>query len=377
MADYTGDIVGYAPSEYTPQGGVVDALVPSYSGYDEALGGFDLWWLFGPPPVPPAGVPAPQPIQAVICDLGRDELAKLLGDLGGAAISYFRFGEGGWLPSSDHTEQTGLSPGGKTVVSQTLRAPVYAGSVSVTVGLQTVVDDGAGGFTGLGTGTINYKTGAFTITFDQTTVGGTPILATYRTWGRESEWVEEDWEHGLGTSGPYSGTLSGTPVIPGTVVVWDGDTQYLADDGVGNLVDEAPGGTGTGTIDYTTGDIVATFEAAVETDFPVRATYRYYRQAKQPARGQVDLEAVDESLFSIQKSLELTDMVFQGTGTGRVRITCTLDADEGNDDGSGEAPVYYEGGLYTSNDVLVMYLTWPGAKKTSSGALTRVVDLVV
>lgn len=57
--------------------------------------------------------------------------------------------------------------------------PVARGSITITQAAtaQTVEDDGMGGFTGDGTGTINYRTGAISITFDNN-ANATAILIT-------------------------------------------------------------------------------------------------------------------------------------------------------------------------------------------------------
>ncbi len=64
-----------------------------------------------------------------------------------------------------------------TLVAQT---PIRRGTfvVTGTVPAQVVTDDGVGGFTGDGTGTINYTTGAVSITFNAAPTAGT-VTATY------------------------------------------------------------------------------------------------------------------------------------------------------------------------------------------------------
>ena len=59
--------------------------------------------------------------------------------------------------------------------------PVRPGTISITDGLETFTDDGAGVLTGnlTGTGTIDYSTGAFSITFNGAPGAGVAILATY------------------------------------------------------------------------------------------------------------------------------------------------------------------------------------------------------
>lgn len=67
-----------------------------------------------------------------------------------------------------------------TTYTITATAPVRRGTfvVTGTVPAQTVTDNGVGGFTGNGTGTINYTTGAVSITFTSPPTAGT-VTATY------------------------------------------------------------------------------------------------------------------------------------------------------------------------------------------------------
>lgn len=60
--------------------------------------------------------------------------------------------------------------------------PVRRGTVVITAGAQSATDDGIGGFTTTpagGSGTINYTTGAISITFANNVGGGTAITVTY------------------------------------------------------------------------------------------------------------------------------------------------------------------------------------------------------
>lgn len=67
-----------------------------------------------------------------------------------------------------------------TLMSSPVQTPIRRGGfvVTGTVPAQTVRDDGVGGFTGDGTGTINYTTGAVSIVFNTAPTGGT-VTATY------------------------------------------------------------------------------------------------------------------------------------------------------------------------------------------------------
>lgn len=68
-------------------------------------------------------------------------------------------------PQQENKADVGTGDGATTAFSFTVPStPVLKGSLYVTDGTQTFVDDRVGGFTGA-TGTINYTTGAVTITF--------------------------------------------------------------------------------------------------------------------------------------------------------------------------------------------------------------------
>ena len=60
--------------------------------------------------------------------------------------------------------------------------PVARGTITITAGAQSAVDDGNGNFITTpagGTGTVNYTTGAMSITFNGSVAGATPITVTY------------------------------------------------------------------------------------------------------------------------------------------------------------------------------------------------------
>ena len=78
-------------------------------------------------------------------------------------------------------EVVGSGDGTTTTFSGTLtKTPIDKSSVTVTDGTQTLTDDGNGNFTGDGSGTINYTTGAYSVTFTAAPDTGTDnITADY------------------------------------------------------------------------------------------------------------------------------------------------------------------------------------------------------
>ena len=82
---------------------------------------------------------------------------------------------------ADVVPATGVIDGTNATFTWTLTPPVARGRVVITGNnpAQTLTDDGVGGFTGNGTGTINYTSGAVSITFTTPPVIGSTVLLTY------------------------------------------------------------------------------------------------------------------------------------------------------------------------------------------------------
>lgn len=336
----------------------------------------------------------PDPLPAIKCDQivqvvgGRDEFASYLGSLlSGGYVKSFRLGEGGYRQSPlTSNEKVNIGNGG-TAYSNTgpiagnaasfSFLPLVPKSITVAGGTNTATDMfGDGNLYDLATGTligtINYKTGSWSLVFLSGVAGGVDILASYRTRGQVQN-RGEDLASGNGSSGPYTGTTTFAPIVPGSLLITDVLSQFVVDNGDGTL-----GGDGSGTIDYETGVYAVTFGSAVDVGWFVRASYHAYRIPLAPSEGKTALESEqDASLYTFSKDFVAGDLVFQGVGTGRVRVTLNVLASEGNDDGSGNSPYYYEGGLFSVNGVLLAYFTFPGVKKTASGAFSKVFDLAM
>ena len=177
-----------------------------------------------------------------------------------------------------------LSDAGSVITNETLQVgtaitgpyvgvlgnfPIQANTLQIIAGSETLRDNGAGALVGQGvaTGTINYTTGAYSITFNVAVAAGVLITASYS--------------------------------LPTTAGVLTGD--------------------GTGTINYLTGVFTATFNAAVANAALVYVNY----QAYQPARPQGVLFYNNELTFR-----PIPDQVYQITLQGFItQIQLTNQAD--------------------------------------------------
>ncbi len=76
---------------------------------------------------------------------------------------------------------TGTINGVNTIFTWNLTAPLARGRVVITGSSpsQVLIDDGAGGFTGDGTGSINYTSGSVSVTFTLPPAGASTVLLTY------------------------------------------------------------------------------------------------------------------------------------------------------------------------------------------------------
>lgn len=98
-------------------------------------------------------------------------------------------------------ESLGTTSGGGSLTATLQWTPLRAGTIQITVGSSTTLDDGNGNITAAGVitgGTVNYTTGAVTVTSSS---GATAVTATYA-------WVSEGSQNIQG----YELKLSSTPV---------------------------------------------------------------------------------------------------------------------------------------------------------------------
>jgi len=154
--------------------------------------------------------------------------------------------------SLQNTESLGTGTGVAQTVTGTLEQVPLADSITITAGTLTVTDDGDGSLVGDGTGTIDYETGAYSLTI--TAGNGDDISCLYRyvtTYDRSG--TEQTMD---GSTAQMKGTLSYAPIEPSSLAFAAGD-QVVVDDGSGSFT----GDCYSGTIDYSSGAYVVTWSA--------------------------------------------------------------------------------------------------------------------
>ena len=98
-----------------------------------------------------------------------------------------------------------------------------------------------------------------------------PGTLAHSYWHRDTPIAAEALAVGDGTVGPFADTLAGAPLEPGTVVVTDALTQEtFTDGGNGTLTGDAGG---SGTINYLTGALSVTYNGTLATSTVRNAAY--------------------------------------------------------------------------------------------------------
>jgi hypothetical protein len=153
--------------------------------------------------------------------------------------------------------------------------------------------------------------------------------AFYRTWNK-TNYIQQVGQ-GDGTSGPYSGTITGTPFLPSTTV--NPPIQYGADadfnvlfsanttngaavgsatsaydNGAGSFVDSTTFSALVGSINYISGDFSITFSANVPSGVPIYASVIPY-SAAQPravlvAQEQIYLRPIPNIAYLVDITVE-------------------------------------------------------------------------
>lgn len=308
-------------------------------------------------------------VEFVLTDDGADEVVRRAANLvTGDLFSYFKLGEGGFNLSDLVTETNKVTGDGSKNYEFTVdKLPVGRNTFEVTDGTQVVTDDGSGNLTGDGSGTINYKTGEVSVDFDSNVGSGAGISPSYKYHGVFSEEKTKviATSPSGGAKGIFFGIIDKLPIAEATLSIDDGqDTpQVVTDDGSGNLT-----GDGSGTVDYENGEIRVIFSSDVPEGNEITATYKYDGAPKEPVSTYSDLESEsDPNLYTFTKSFGVdSKTTVTNLGNGKVLCKVHLDLWEALDDGEGNPPYFFEGGLFSENDVLVGYFTFSKMKKEGS-----------
>lgn len=128
----------------------------------------------------------------------------------------------------------------------------------------------------------------------------------------------QDLSTGTNVVGPYTGTLSGTPVLRKSVLISAinaaGTTLTAIDNGSGVLT----GDVSAGTVNYTTGAISVTFSSAIPTGNTITARYNQYAAARPQAVLFYDnvftLRPIPDAAYKVQIEAYLKPTAYNYTG---------------------------------------------------------------
>jgi len=317
--------------------------------------------------------------QNIFTTVGRDAVAWHL-RLG---MAKFKLGEGGFVKSNLVTEVITASATGN---SKLYNYVITGGDFEITG-----VNQGSKTFTIAGDQTSFFVVGARIRVEDSTGNDGlyTVVSAAF---GTSTDIVV--------TESIPSATVDGDlmvdrlPICKGpvedalhhitAVVEYNGvvPVQKLEDTtGTGGLTQTLGGTLGVGEVNYKNGTLLAGFENNVGAGNSLVVEYKYANIPKAPNASKTELESEgDSSLYTFEKDLVETDFSVRGPGFATLRVNLHLTQPEGIDDGFagyGGTPFYFEGGIYDSDDVLLLYFTFDKEKKLGSTEITHTVDLLI
>jgi len=230
------------------------------------------------------------------------------------------FTEFGRLAYRDSGIELDVGDGGDSYSGVLSVSPIRVGTFSATNGVESFLDNGDGTLTGSagGTGTINYTTGAWALTFNTPVIAAVVIRGSYtyiptetttpsasnrpimgiKAWADDSNGTrlllamdtrraavynegteqfdplssvsQQIWQ-GDGATTTLSLITGFTNIAPYSVSITDG-TSTVTDDGVGNLSASGNFAAG-GTVNYTTGVITPVFSAAPSITISIAASF--------------------------------------------------------------------------------------------------------
>lgn len=318
--------------------------------------------------------------QSVITTVGKDGIAAMLRQ----HMIKFRFGEGGYSMSSLVTET--IDPSGSGVQKVYTGYVISGGDFPISTVIQISKK-----FTIAGDHVSLFEVGAVVKVMESTGNDGKYTVASAAYVGSETEiTVNEAIPDSTADGIIYVDKL---PICKGptgglfhhslAVVEYNGATivQKLEDlSGIGTLEQTLGGSTGTGTVNYKTGQLDFEFENYVGVGHTVVVEYKYANAPLVPVAGQTGLYSQsDSSMYTFEKDFEASNLTLRGPGYATLRCTMLVTEAEGIDDGMsyGGTPYYFEGGVFDEDDTLICYFTFNKERKTGSVTMTHKVDFVV
>lgn len=143
-------------------------------------------------------------------------------------------------------------------------------------------------------------------------------------------------------------------------------TSFLADVTVGNWIKPGPTYVAEGAEPYSSGDVGTEYDGwgqvqNVLDDNNIVLTGPYGGATTAVPR---EVRQADSPLYTFRKTLVAGDVLFVSAVPAIIEITAILLAGEGLLDQQGNAPKYYELGVFDSNNVMVAYMTFDMEEQT-------------
>lgn len=100
------------------------------------------------------------------------------------------------------------------------------------------------------------------------------------------------------------------------------------------------------------------------------------KQPKTPDPSLSDIESVTLGAYYFTKDFTVDDLDINIDGSiTYAKITAFLDYSEGDDDGTGNSPEFFEVGIFDDQDVMLIYATMPGETKNASKTLNHIINV--
>lgn len=159
------------------------------------------------------------------------------------------------------------------------------------------------------------------------------------------------------------GTATFTNGSPNVVGV---GTSFLADVNIGDWIKPGPTYLAEGLEPYSSGDVGSEYDwwgqvLNVVDNNNVVLTGPYGGATTAVPR---EVRQADEPLFTFRKNLLAGDVLFASAVPAITEITAVLLAGEALSDQQGNAPKFFELGIFDSNGVMVVYMTFPVEEQT-------------